>query len=174
MAWFRYMLLMENDLLRIINSLISDIEDASPNLKNKLNEIYPIKFKLELVGHKDIYFDLDQNKKNISFSPNEVIDFEIRTSVKESLDFLMGKKINRGMLYGETDKAILTINAFMKSEVDFVLLIDKYFGNTPAALAYFTKEKLSNLKQYNNKNALRSKLRDLSIRLDRLEAANNL
>ena len=174
MAWFRYMLLMENDLLRIINSLFRDIEDASPNLKNKLNEIYPIKFKLKLVGHKDIYFDLDQNKKNISFSPNEVIDFEIRTSVKESLDFLIGKKINRGMLYGDTDKAILTINAFMKSEVDFVLLIDKYFGNTPAALAYFTKEKLSNLKQYNNKNALQSKLRDLSIRLDRLEAANNL
>ena len=174
MAWFRYMLLMENDLLRIINFLFRDIEDASPSLKNKLNEIYPIKFKLELVGHKDIYFDLDQNKKNISFSPNEVIDFEIRTSVKESLDFLIGKKINRGMLYGDTDKAILTINAFMKSEVDFVLLIDKYFGNTPAALAYFTKEKLSNLKQYNNKNALQSKLRDLSIRLDRLEAANNL
>ena len=168
------MLPMENDLLTIINSLIRDIEDASPNLKNKLNEIYPIKFKLELVGHKDIYFDLDQNKKNISFNANEVIDFEIRTSVKESLDFLIGKKINRGMLYGDTDKAILTINAFMKSEVDFVLLIDKYFGNTPAALAYFTKEKLSNLKQYNNKNALQSKLRDLSIRLDRLEAANNL
>ena len=174
MVWFRYMLLMGNDLLRIINSLITDIEDASPNLKNKLNEIYPIKFKLELIGHKDIYFDLDQNKKNISFSPNEVIDFEIRTSVKESLDFLIGKKINRGMLYGDTDKAILTINAFIKSEVDFVLLIDKYFGNTPAALAYFTKEKLSNLKQYNNKNALQSKLRDLSIRLDRLEAVNNL
>ena len=174
MVWFRYMLRMESDLLRIINSLMRDIEDASPNLKNKLNEIYPIKFKLELVGHKDIYFDLDQNKKNISFSPNEVIDFEIRTSVKESLDFLIGKKINRGMLYGDTDKAILTINAFIKSEVDFVLLIDKYFGNTPAALAYFTKEKLSNLKQYNNKNALQSKLRDLSIRLDRLEAVNNL
>ena len=174
MVWFRYMLLMESDLLKIINSLIRDIEDASPNLKNKLNEIYPIKFKLELVGHKDIYFDLDQNKKNISFSPNKVIDFEIRTSVKESLDFLIGKKINRGMLYGDTDKAILTINAFIKSEVDFVLLIDKYFGNTPAALAYFTKEKLSNLKQYNNKNALQSKLRDLSIRLDRLEAVNNL
>ena len=174
MVWFQFMLLMMNDLFDLIKAFIKDIEDASPNLKNKLNEIYPIKFKLELVGHKDIYFDLDQNKKNISFSPNEVIDFEIRTSVKESLDFLIGKKINRGMLYGDTDKAILTINAFMKSKVDFVLLIDKYFGNTPAALAYFTKEKLSNLKQYNNKNALQSKLRDLSIRLDRLEAANNL
>jgi len=169
-----YMLLMKSNLLNIAYSLIQDIEDASPNLKNNLNEIYPIRFKLDLVGHKDIYCNLDQNKKNISFNKIEDTDFEIRTSVKESLDFLISKKINRGMLYGDTEKAILTINAFIKSEVDVVLLIDKYFGDTPAAIAYFTKEKLSNLKQYNNKNALQSKLRDLSIRLDRLEAVNNL
>ena len=169
-----YMLLMKSNLLNIAYSLIQDIEDASPNLKNNLNEIYPIRFKLDLVGHKDIYCNLDQNKKNISFNKIEDTDFEIRTSVKESLDFLISKKINRGMLYGDTEKAILTINAFIKSEVDVVLLIDKYFGDTPAAIAYFTKEKLSNLKQYNNKNALQSKLRDLSIRLDRLEAVKNL
>ena len=169
-----YMLLMKSNLLNIAYSLIQDIEDASPNLKNNLNEIYPIRFKLDLVGHKDIYCNLDQNKKNISFNKIEDTDFEIRTSVKESLDFLISKKINRGMLYGDTEKAILTINAFIKSEVDVVLLINKYFGDTPAAIAYFTKEKLSNLKQYNNKNALQSKLRDLSIRLDRLEAINNL
>jgi hypothetical protein len=165
---------MKSNLLKIAYSLIQDIEDASPNLKNNLNEIYPIRFKLDLVGHKDIYCNLDQNKKNISFNKIEDTDFEIRTSVKESLDFLISKKINRGMLYGDTEKAILTINAFIKSEVDVVLLIDKYFGDTPAAIAYFTKEKLSNLKQYNNKNALQTKLRDLSIRLDRLEAVNNL
>ena len=169
-----YMLLMKSNLLNIAYSLIQDIEDASPNLKNNLNEIYPIRFKLDLAGHKDIYCNLNQNKKNISFNKIEDTDFEIKTSVKESLDFLISKKINRGMLYGDTEKAILTINAFIKSEVDVVLLIDKYFGDTPAAFAYFTKEKLSNLKQYNNKNALRSKLRDLSIRLDRLEAVNNL
>jgi len=104
----------------------------------------------------------------------KILDFEIRTSVKESLDFLISKKINRGMLYGDTDKAILTINAFIKSEVDVVLLIDKYFGEYSSCSCLFTKEKLSNLKQYNNKNALQSKLRDLSIRLDRLEAVNNL
>jgi hypothetical protein len=78
------------------------------------------------------------------------------------------------MLYGDSEKAILTINAFLKAEVDIVFLIDKYFGNTPAALAYFTKEKLFNRKQYNKENALQSKLRGLSIRLDRLEAISNL
>jgi hypothetical protein len=165
---------MKNELLNIAYSLIQDIEDASPNLKNNLSAIYPIRFKLDLVGHTDIYCSLDQDKKNITFNKIENIDFEIRTSIKESIDILISKKLNRGMLYGNTEKAILTINAFLKSEVDVVLLIDKYFGSTPAALAYFTKEKISNLKQYNIDNALQSKLRGLSIRLDRLEAANNL
>jgi len=56
MVLFRYMLLMKNNLLKLLIPLSKDIEDASPNLKNKLNEIYPIRFKLDLVGHKDIYF----------------------------------------------------------------------------------------------------------------------
>ena len=49
MVWFQFMLLMMNDLFDIINAFIKDIEDASPNLKNNLNEIYPIKFKLNLI-----------------------------------------------------------------------------------------------------------------------------
>jgi len=48
MVWFQFMLLMMNDLFDIIKAFIKDIEDASPNLKNNLNEIYPIKFKLNL------------------------------------------------------------------------------------------------------------------------------
>ena len=44
----------------------------------------------------------------------------------------------------------------------------------PAVLAYLAKEKLFTSNQYNKKNELHSKLRDISIRLDRLEAANSL
>jgi hypothetical protein len=44
----------------------------------------------------------------------------------------------------------------------------------PAVLAYLAKEKLFTTNQYNKKNEVQSKLRDLSIRLDRLEAINNL
>ena len=82
MVLYQYMLLMKSDLVNIANSFIQDIEDASPSLKNKLNEIYPIKFKLDLVGHKDLYFILDQAKKNISFNKIEDVDFEIKTSIK--------------------------------------------------------------------------------------------
>ena len=41
---------MRNDLIDILQGFIQDIEDASPNTKNKLKEIYPINFKLSLSG----------------------------------------------------------------------------------------------------------------------------
>ena len=90
------------------------------------------------------------------------------------LDLILSKKIKKEIIYGDNEKAILMINAILKSDIDIVFLIDKYFGNVPAVLTYLAKEKLFTTNQYNKKNELQSKLRDLSIRLDRLEAINNL
>ena len=165
---------MTNNLLKIINNIINDIENASPVARDKLTQIYPISFLLSIEGHKNIYFSFDKNSKNISFEKNSHIDFEIRSSIKEVLDLILSKKIKKEIIYGDNEKAILMINAILKSDIDIVFLIDKYFGNVPAVLAYITKEKLFTTNQYNKKNELQSKLRDLSIRLDRLEAINNL
>lgn len=165
---------MMNNLLKIINSIINDIEDASPVARDKLVQIYPISFLLSIKGHKNIYFNLDINCKNISFEKTSHIDFEIRSSIKEMFDLILSKKIKKEIIYGDNEKAILLINAILKSDIDIVFLIDKYFGNMPAVLAYLAKEKLFTTNQYNKKNELQSKLRDLSIRLDRLEAVNNI
>ena len=165
---------MTNNFLKIINNFINDIENASPVARDKLIQIYPISFQLSLEGHKNIHFSLDKNSKNISFKKTSHIDFEIRSSIKEMLDLILYKKIKKEIIYGDNEKAILMINAVLKSDIDIIFLIDKYFGNTPAFLAYLVKEKLFTTNQYNKKNELQSKLRDLSIRLDRLEAVNNL
>jgi hypothetical protein len=165
---------MTNSSLKIINNVINDIENASPVARDKLIQIYPINFLLSLEGHKNIYFSLDKNSKNISFEKTSHIDFEIRSSIKEVLDLILSKKIKKEIIYGDNEKAILMVNAILKSNIDIVFLIDKYFGNMPAVLAYLAKEKLFTTNQYNEKNKLQSKLRNLSIRLDRLEAVNNL
>ena len=165
---------MTNKLLKIINNAINDIENASPVTRDKLIQIYPISLLLSIEGHKNIYFSLDKNSKKISFEKTSNIDFEIRSSIKEILDLIFSKKIKKEIIYGDNEKAILMINAILKSDTDIVFLIDKYFGNMPAVLAYLAKEKLFTTNQYNKKNELQSKLRDLSIRLDRLEAINNL
>ena len=117
---------------------------------------------------------MSSNSKNISFEKNSHIDFEIRSSIKELLDLILSKKIKKEIIYGDNEKAILMINAILKSDIDIIFLIDKYFGNTPAVLAYLAKEKLFTINQHNKRDELQSKLRNLSIRLDRLEAVNNL
>jgi hypothetical protein len=165
---------MMNNLLKIINNVINDIENASPVARDKLIQIYPISFLLSLKGHKNIYFSLDKNSKNISFEKTSHIDFEIQSSIKEVLDLIISKKIKKEIIYGDNEKAILMINAILKSDIDIIFLIDKYFGNTPAVLAYLAKEKLFTINQHDKRDELQSKLRNLSIRLDRLEVVNNL
>ena len=68
------------------------------------------------------------------------------------------------------------MNTLINSDLDFIFLIDRYFGNTSAGIALLAKEKLSGMQKTNSikDNEIQSKLRDLSIRLDRLEAANIL
>lgn len=171
-----FMLHMKNEIIKALSSLISDIEEASPNTKSKLQEIYPISFSISLKGHKTIYISLDKNVKDISFTEKASIDFEIRSSVSEILQLLITRKIKKDILFGDIELAVVMMNAFINSDLDFIFLIDKYFGNTSAAIALLAKEKLSDIKRANSTqdNEIQSKLRDLSIRLDRLEAANIL
>ena len=70
-----FMLRMKNELTSLFATLMNDIEDASPNTKSKLQEIYPISFKMDLKGHKDIYVCLDDSTKNITFSKIDNVDF---------------------------------------------------------------------------------------------------
>lgn len=171
-----FMLHMKNEIIKALSTLISDIEEASPNTKSKLQEIYPISFSISLKGHKTIYISLDKNVKDISFTEKASIDFEIRSSVNEILQLLITRKIKKDILFGDIELAVVMMNAFINSDLDFIFLIDKYFGNTSAAIALLAKEKLSDIKRANSTqdNEIQSKLRDLSIRLDRLEAANIL
>ena len=117
---------MTNNLLKIINNIINDIENASPVARDKLIEIYPISFLLSLKGHKNIYFSLDKNSKNISFEKTSHIDFEIRSSIKEVLDLILCKKIKKEIIYGDNEKAILMIE-FIKEFLEFLRERKKYW-----------------------------------------------
>ena len=102
------MLHMKNDFNKKIQGFIKDLEDASPNIKNTLTEIYPVTFKLNIEGHKDIYISLAKDVKAISFSPIEKIDFEMVSSLTEIFELLVTKKIKRGMFIGDQELAMAT------------------------------------------------------------------
>lgn len=167
---------MENSLSQILSNLLSDIEEASPNSRGSLYSIYPINFVLALKGHKKIHVHLSKDHKKISFKELASPNFEIQANVTEILQLIFTKKIKKSMLSGDVELATVMMSILIKADIDFIFLIDKYFGNIPAVSAHLVKERLSTRKSVNTNqvNELQARLRRLGIRVDRLEAINSL
>ena len=167
---------MENSLSQILSNLLNDIEEASPNSRGSLYNIYPINFVLALKGHKKIHVHLSKDHKKISFKELASPNFEIQANVTEILQLIFTKKIKKSMLSGDVELATVMMSILMKADIDFIFLIDKYFGNIPAVSAHLVKERLSTRKSVNTNqgNVLQARLRRLGIRVDRLEAINSL
>jgi len=156
--------------------LLKDLEESSPKFSSTLNEISPIKFSINIRGYRKIYLTIDGAKSKISFNEND-FDFEIEGSLIELLGVLASKKIKRSLISGDIEIAIILFNAIVKSNIDLIYLIDKYFGNLPALIAYTIANKLFKTPEIHNDSEyknLEKRLRDISIRLDRIEAIKTI
>ena len=156
--------------------LLKDLEESSPKFSSTLNEISPIKFCINIWGHRKIYVTIDGAESKISFNEND-FDFEIEGSLIELLGVLASKKIKRSLISGDIEIAIILFNAIVKSNIDLIYLIDKYFGNLPALIAYTIANKLFKTPEVHNDSEyknLQKRLRDISIRLDRIEAIKTI
>ena len=162
--------------------LLSDVQESSPNLKNTLNEISPIAFSVRLKGHnlkghKKLYFYINNKNSSISFSEIFPSQFNINASMIDIIQTFSSGKLKKNLIDGDTELAIVFFNAIIKSNIDFIYLIDKYFGNIPALFTYTILNKIFNTEEIyadSQYRDIRKKLRDISIRIDRLEAYSNL
>ena len=170
------MLLEMINLNKVFIQFLSDLEESSPSLKKSLNEISPVEFCLNIKGYKKIYIKYDGTNSHISFHANEH-QFEINGTLTELLNLLASRKLNKNLINGDAEKAIVFANIILKSIVDLVYIIDKYFGSISSTFVYsllklFSTSDKKNLdKEYVN---IQKKLRDISIRLDRLEAIKQI
>ena len=156
---------------KALNRLIKDLKDSSPNLENSIKEIAPLSFLLNIKGHKNVYITINEESSNISFS-EQSCDFEIRASLIDVLKLAITGKLNKGLIYGNNEIAVVLFNAIHKSNIDLIYLIDKYFGSLPAVFTYTIVKKVfksSEIYQDKNYRDIRKRLRDIAIRLDRLE-----
>ena len=170
------MLPMKSELKNSFQRLLSDLEDATPNIKDTLLEISPVAFKINLKGHKDIYISIDKAERSISFDPKPNIDFEIVSSLNELFRMLITKKVDRNIIKGDQELAMVLANTLQKADINFLYLLDKYFGNVPALMAHLANE-FSFTSKLNNgldEKNIYSRFRQLAIRMDRLEASKNL
>ena len=163
------------NIKKSFDKLFKSIEESSPNLKKTLREISPLTFFLNIKGHQDIYITINGENSYIDFNQN-IYDFEIKASLIDLLKILATGKINKNIIFGNTEIAIVLFNALYKSDVDLIYLIDKYFGNLPAIFTYAIVKRLyssNEVYQDVKHRKIRKQLRDISIRIDRLEAYNS-
>ncbi len=160
---------------RLLIKLLADLEESSPNFRKSIKEISPLEFCINIKGHKNIYIKVDDKNSEISFLRNNP-QFEIRGSLIELLNTLVSKKLNKNLVFGNSELAIVFVNIIFKSNIDIIYLIDKYFGNTSAVFAYgilklFKSADDDSDVEYEN---IRRRLREISIKLDRLEAIKGI
>lgn len=165
------MSLIKNSLSNSISKILQDLEESSPNTRASLNELYPIKFGLQIDKHKELFFDIDINNKEISFSKIENPQFFIKASSKDLLELLLKEKINKQMIIGDEEIAIVFLNLVIKSEVDLMYLIDKYLGSYAAFASSQVYKSIKTLEKEpeGRSDSVHAKLRELNIRVDRLE-----
>ena len=165
------MSLIKNSLSKSISKILQDLEESSPNTRASLNELYPIKFGLQIDNHKELFFDIDVNKKEISFSKIKNPQFFIKASLKDLLELLLKKKINKQMIIGDEEIAIVFLNLVIKSEVDLMYLIDKYLGSYAAFASSQVYKSIKTIEKEpeGRSDSVHAKLRELNIRVDRLE-----
>ncbi|MGB1838665.1 MAG: hypothetical protein ACPH6C_00385 [Gammaproteobacteria bacterium] len=165
------MSLIKNSLSNSISKILQDLEESSPNTRASLNELYPIKFGLQIDKHKELFFDIDINKKEVSFSKIENPQFFIKASSKDLLELLLKEKINKQMIIGDEEIAIVFLNLVIKSEVDLMYLIDKYLGSYAAFASSQVYKSIKTLEKEpeGRSDSVHAKLRELNIRVDRLE-----
>ena len=165
------MSLIKNSLSNSISKILQDLEESSPNTRASLNELYPIKFGLQIDKHKELFFDIDVNKKEISFSKIENPQFFIKASSKDLLELLLKEKINKQMIIGDEEIAIVFLNLVIKSEVDLIYLIDKYLGSYAAFASSQVYKSIKTIEKEpeGRSDSVHAKLRELNIRVDRLE-----
>ena len=165
------MSLIKNSLSNSISKILQDLEESSPNTRASLNELYPIKFGLQIDKHKELFFDIDINKKEVSFSKIENPQFFIKASSKDLLELLLKEKINKQMIIGDEEIAIVFLNLVIKSEVDLMYLIDKYLGSYAAFASSQVYKSIKTIEKGSEgrSDSVHAKLRELNIRVDRLE-----
>jgi len=162
---------IKNNLSDSVSKILQVLEESSPNTRASLNELYPIKFGLQIDKHKELFFDIDINKKEISFSKIENPQFFIKASSKDLLELLLKEKINKQMIIGDEEIAIVFLNLVIKSEVDLMYLIDKYLGSYAAFASSQVYKSIKTIEKEpeGRSDSVHAKLRELNIRVDRLE-----
>ena len=156
-----------------LDKFLKEIESLSPGFLIKIKNLYPIDFNIEINSVSKFSISLNNDSQNFDFIEHPNPNFSLQLNIFTALNALNNKQIPTKSISGDTESAVILLGALANIDIDFELLVYKYFGDIPALMlrkimSNQPKQEESPLQQGELNRMLRS-FRDISIRLDRLE-----
>ena len=149
-----------------------EISSVSPSLMKKIEGLYPIKFNIEISTLPDASLTLSSDNQKLNFFKYQDPQFSLRLDLFEALNALKNKQVPTKSISGDIETAIVFFGAIANSDIDIELLVYKYFGDIPTILLkkmFVKSSKKESIEDNDQINKLLKSLRDISIRLDRIE-----
>jgi ubiquinone biosynthesis protein UbiJ len=139
----------------------------------KIKNLYPLDFNIEIDSISKFSISLNNDSQNFNFIEHPNPNFSLQLNIFTALNALNNKQIPTKSISGDTESAVILLGALANIDIDFELLVYKYFGDIPALMlrkimSNQPQQEESPLQQGELNRMLRS-FRDISIRLDRLE-----
>jgi hypothetical protein len=156
-----------------LDKFLKEIESLSPGFLIKIKNLYPLDFNIEIDSISKFSISLNNDSQNFNFIEHPNPNFSLQLNIFTALNALNNKQIPTKSISGDTESAVILLGALANIDIDFELLVYKYFGDIPALMlrkimSNQPQQEESPLQQGELNRMLRS-FRDISIRLDRLE-----
>ena len=170
-------MLHQNKSLRSLIGLLNNIIDLDIKTSNELKEFEGT--KIEIIFERKIKFSIQILEGKFIALPQNLskdIDFIINFDFVSLLKTATSLNLDKSVIKGDAELAIALFNTLNPKKIKIELLVDRFFGSDAAFFVLaMTKAATNNLNENRAIDPnLQAKIRDLSIRVDRLEYIKKL
>jgi hypothetical protein len=156
-----------------LNTVLTEAYEISSGLRERLESIYPIECNLNFSGLPVMSLCLDRHEQRLKASASGNPQFTLIIDSNTTWNLVKEKTIPSDKIEGDSELALMFLMILAESNIDLELLIYKNFGTVPGLIIrkILSQDFLNNNQEAENikVRSLQASLRNISIRMDRME-----
>ena len=171
MVWWQSTRLSKMDIS--LNTVLTEAYEISSGLQERLESIYPIECNLNFSGLPVMSLYFNYHEQILKASASEHPQFTLIIDSNTTWNLLKEQTIPSDKIEGDSELALMFLIILAESNIDLELLIYKNFGTVPGLIIrkILSQDFLNDKQGAKNirVRSLQTSLRNISIRMDRME-----
>ena len=171
MVWWQSTRLSKMDIS--LNTVLTEAYEISSGLQERLESIYPIECNLNFSGLPVMSLYFNYHEQILKASASEHPQFTLIIDSNTTWNLLKEQTIPSDKIEGDSELALMFLIILTESNIDLELLIYKNFGTVPGLIIrkILSRDFLNDNQGAENikVRSLQTSLRNISIRMDRME-----